>query len=173
MTVEEFKIMFLCDLMIRGDVSKLEEFVSNISVDSADVCGDHFSCIKIREQLLNRKDKRVKSELVFLDARRKVSEMFLVSIQSTVNSLDRVDSLSGDASIKYDNFSDLKFREATKEDAIAIYAAMSFKAIRPDCNHLLSDHFRMRTLDFSKHDKEQNRQKIFHLEEVGETELAV
>lgn len=115
MTLREFKELFENRLRIVEDTQEdLKDFVSYISTQNI-VLGEHkFVCVKIRERLLSRKYKTIRTELVFWEEEHMEDETFVISIDSTINNLRK-------PQIKYKNHRNILLREGTDEDVMYVY----------------------------------------------------
>lgn len=88
MTLKEFAGLFINRMKVVEDTQEdLKDFVSYIATQNI-VLGEHkFACVKMRERLLSRKYKTVRTELVFWKEEDMEEGTFVVSIDSTVNKL--------------------------------------------------------------------------------------
>lgn len=167
MTLKEFAGLFANKMKEVEDAQEaLKEFVSYISTQNI-VLGEHkFACVKMRERLLSRKYKTVRTELVFWKEEDMEEGTFVVSIDSTVNKLRK-------PQIKYKNCRNIMLREGTEEDVMYVYIVADFEEKFPMYNHLLNMAFRARDKDGNIIGESQELGEVVPLDEIQEMQIAL
>lgn len=167
MTLKEFAGLFINRMKVVEDTQEdLKDFVSYIATQNI-VLGEHkFACVKMRERLLSRKYKTVRTELVFWKEEDMEEGTFVVSIDSTVNKLRK-------PQIKYKNCRNIMLREATEEDVMYVYIVADFEEKFPMYNHLLNMAFRARDKDGNIIGESQELGEVVPLDEIQEMQIAL
>lgn len=167
MTLKEFAGLFINRMKVVEDTQEdLKDFVSYIATQNI-VLGEHkFACVKMRERLLSRKYKTVRTELVFWKEEDMEEGTFVVSIDSTVNKLRK-------PQIKYKNCRNIMLREGTEEDVMYVYIVADFEEKFPMYNHLLNMAFRARDKDGNIIGESQELGEVVPLDEIQEMQIAL
>ncbi len=167
MTLKEFAGLFTNRMKVVEDTQEdLKDFVSYIATQNI-VLGEHkFACVKMRERLLSRKYKTVRTELVFWKEEDMEEGTFVVSIDSTVNKLRK-------PQIKYKNCRNIMLREGTEEDVMYVYIVADFEEKFPMYNHLLNMAFRARDKDGNIIGESQELGEVVPLDEIQEMQIAL
>ena len=167
MTLKEFAGLFTNRMKVVEDTQEdLKDFESYIATQNI-VLGEHkFACVKMRERLLSRKYKTVRTELVFWKEEDMEEGTFVVSIDSTVNKLRK-------PQIKYKNCRNIMLREATEEDVMYVYIVADFEEKFPMYNHLLNMAFRARDKDGNIIGESQELGEVVPLDEIQVMQIAL
>lgn len=167
MTLKEFAGLFTNRMKVVEDTQEdLKDFVSYIATQNI-VLGEHkFACVKMRERLLSRKYKTVRTELVFWKEEDMEEGTFVVSIDSTVNKLRK-------PQIKYKNCRNIMLREGTEEDVMYVYIVADFEEKFPMYNHLLNMAFRARDKDGNIIGESQELGEVVSLDEIQEMQIVL
>ena len=167
MTLKKFAGLFTNRMKVVEDTQEdLKDFVSYIATQNI-VLGEHkFACVKMRERLLSRKYKTVRTELVFWKEEDMEEGTFVVSIDSTVNKLRK-------PQIKYKNCRNIMLREGTDEDVMYVYIVAEFEEKFPMYNHLLNMAFRARDKDGNIIGESQELGEVVPLDEIQEMQIAL
>lgn len=170
MTVEEFKELFEKEMQndtFESRMHMMKWFLYSVADEEIFLGDHHFACVKIREQLMSKKLMVVQSDLLFIEREAKMPATFTMSVQSTVDSLEK-------DHMEYTNLRNFVCKEASKEDLAVVYAAMQFRAEYPHISNLLSLPYRTRNTEPKTMDMVfEDIQKAYPLEEVGELAIAI